>query len=371
MTPDPPPSSSDGQPLPPRHRPSLDNLGKDTTEMDLWSFEDDLELGDAPAKSGPVQPARSPGNEIPAPRERRVLKARDPGKPLEGPSPPSGGERIQMNINKSRPPSPSGSPPAGFSRTESEFDDLEHWEDTPKGPQIDELPAAPVLEPVLEITPPESVEATVEETIIPSTIPTEAEDDEFSPAKRADAKPLSLQPHLKLTKVERVGLIALISLLAAGAIATLVFSLMRLPTESARSKANHFPIKGAMVVVDSAISYWRAPITDGASPEIVRRGTKLLPVLELQVQGGNGAIRVLFRDEEHTAVGDAVTQPVRGQGTLVIPATSGFDDVGMHAAYRTGGSRPWTVEVFEASSETSPGKDFKRLFEMNISTDRR
>jgi hypothetical protein len=43
----------------------------------------------------------------------------------------------------------------------------------------------------------------------------------------------------------------------------------------------------------------------------------------------------------------------------------------MHAAYRTGGSKPWTIEVFEAPSETTPGKDFKRLFEMNISTDRR
>ncbi len=339
--------------------------------MDLWSFEDDLELGDAPSKSGQVPPPRSSGNEIPAPRERRVTKVREPGNPLEGQSPSNGGERIQMNVNKSRPLSHSGTPLMGFSRTESEFDDLEHWDDVPKGPQIDDLPPPPALEPVMETALPEPMETSLEEAVAPISPTSEPEDDEFSPVKRSDAKPLSLQPHLKLSKVERTGLIVLLGLLVAGGLATVVFSLMRLPTESARSRTNHFPIKGAMVVVDSAVSYWRAPITDGSSPEIVRRGTKLLPIVELKVQGDTGAVRVLFRDEERTAVGDAVTHAVRGSGTLVIPATAGFDDVGMHAAYRTGGSKPWTIEVFEAASETSPGKDFKKLFEMNISTDRR
>jgi hypothetical protein len=349
----------------------LDKLSKDTTEMDLWSFEDDLDFGELPTKPGPSPSARSSSGEIPKPRERRVTKVREPGNPLEGSSPSNGGERIQMNVNKSRTPIHSGTPPVGLSRAESEFDDLEHWDDVPKGPQVDDLPPTPVLEPVLATTTPEPSEAPVEEAVAPSPPPAESEIDEFSPVKREDAKPLSLHPHLKITKAERIGLIVLLSLLAAGGLATVVFSLTRLPTESARTRTNHFPIKGSMVVVDSAVSYWRAPITDGTSPEIVRRGTKLLPVLELKVQEGSGAVRVLFRDEERTAVGDAVTQAVRGPGTLIFSATAGFDDVGMHAAYRTGGSKPWTIEVFEAASETSPGKDFKRLFEMNISTDRR
>jgi hypothetical protein len=303
-----------------------------------------------------------------------VTKAREPGNPLEGPPPSNGGERIQMNVSKSRPSGQSSPLPTRLSRTESEFDDLEHWDDVPKGPQITDLPAAPEL--VLKTASPEPVEIPAPESAVVVTpvssepVP-ESEDDEFYPVKRDDAKPLSLHPHLRLSKVERIGLIALLVLLATGGLATVVFSLMRLPTESSRTKTNDFPIKGAMVEVESAISYWRAPITEGSSPETVRRGTKLLPVLELQVRGDSGAVRVLFRDEERTAVGDAVTKAVRGAGTLVIPATAGFDDLGMHAAYRTGGSKPWTIEVFEAASEASPGKDFKRLFEMNISTDRR
>ena len=54
-----------------------------------------------------------------------------------------------------------------------------------------------------------------------------------------------------------------------------------------------------------------------------------------------------------------------------LAATAGFEDIGMHAAYRTGQSKSWSVEVREAPSEDSPVQDFKKLFEMSISTDRR
>ena len=276
-----------------------------------------------------------------------------------------------MNVGKPRPSGQPAVPPTGLSRTESEFDDLESWDDVPKGPQIDDLPAPSILEPPVEPAPAEATETTTEPEEAPSAPGVETDDDEFSPVKRADAKPLSLNPHLSLSKAERFGLVILTGLLLAGALATVVYSLKRLPTESSRDRINDFPIKGAMIEVESAASYWRAPITDGSAPETVRRGTKLIPVLELQIRGGKGAVRVLFRNEDRTAVGDAVTHAVRGSGTIIIPATAGFDDLGMHAAYRTGGSKPWTIEVFEAASETAPGKDFKKLFEMNISTDRR
>jgi hypothetical protein len=54
-----------------------------------------------------------------------------------------------------------------------------------------------------------------------------------------------------------------------------------------------------------------------------------------------------------------------------VAATAGFEDVGMHAAYRTGQSEPWSVQVYEAPSEDTPGPAFKKLFEMNVSTDLR
>jgi hypothetical protein len=43
----------------------------------------------------------------------------------------------------------------------------------------------------------------------------------------------------------------------------------------------------------------------------------------------------------------------------------------MHAAYRTGQSKPWTIQVLEGPSETAANAEFKKLFEINISTDRR
>lgn len=372
MTPDPPSPSPDGPQLPPRHRPSLENITKDTTELDLWAFEDDLEMEDATPKPPRTSTSRASGGDLPAPRERHVTKPREAREPLED-SRPAGVERIQMNVNKSRQ---SGTPSAGpvtILKPESEFDDLENWEDVQKGPQIEDLPEAPLPKEIVEpaAAPVAASEPEQQAPTVEAATPEKADDNEFSPVSRSNAAPISLRPKMGLSKLERIGLIALLVLLAGGGLATLVISINRLPTESARVKAADFPIKGGKVTIESATSYWRAPITDGTSPEIIRRGTVLLPVIDLRIKEGSGAIRVLFRDDGGAVVGDAVTRAIRGAGGLVIPATAGFDDLGMHAAYRTGGSKPWTIEVYEAATEDTAGRDFKKLFEINISTDRR
>ena len=62
---------------------------------------------------------------------------------------------------------------------------------------------------------------------------------------------------------------------------------------------------------------------------------------------------------------------VSGGAPIQFAATDGFNDPGMHAAYRTGQAKPWTIEVFEAPSEDSAAGEFKKLFEMNIASDRR
>jgi len=373
MNPDPSPPPSNDPSLPPRHRPALGNLAKDTTELDLWAFEDDLESGEDSVKTAPVPTPRSPGADIPAPRERQAPKSRQPTAPLEN-GRPAGSERIQMNVTKSLQRNQPSAPPTGLLKPESEFDDLEHWDDVPKGPEIEELPPPPPQEPV-EIPKPEAV-STAEEESGPAQAeateaPQETEDDEFSPVNHGNAAPVWLRPHLRLSKAERIGLVSLLVLLLAGGIFALVVSSKNLPTETERAAAKDFPIAGSKVTVDSAVSYWRAPITDGPSPETFRRGTRLLPVLDLKISKGSGAVRVLFRNEERTVVGDAVTRAIHGPGNVVIAATAGFDDLGMHAAYRTGGSKPWIIEVYEAASENAAGRDFQKLFEMNISTDRR
>lgn len=378
MTPE-PPSSSEGTSLPPRHRPTLGDLAKDTTELDLWAFEDDLELGEEIEAPRPQDAPRKSSREIPAPRESQGGKTRESeNRPSVKPS--GGGEdRIRMNINKvgkkARPEGPVGGP----AKPERDFDELENWEDTKiEEPEFAELPAELPAGKAAEMPAkaalpemPAAVEALPEIFTAPSPDEPDTSEDEFSPVIRENAMPISLRPHLGLSKVERIGLISLLVILLLGGGAIFLISLNRLPSEAEKASANDFPIKGSQFTITSATSYWRAPITDGPGADTFRRDTQLLPVLEFAVTGGQGAVRVLFRNDERTVVGDAVTRPVSGSMTMKIPATAGFDDLGMHAAYRTGESKPWTIEVYEAPSENAAGKDFKKLFEMNISAVRR
>ena len=160
-------------------------------------------------------------------------------------------------------------------------------------------------------------------------------------------------------------------LLVGGGATIFLGSLNRLPTEAIKAESTDFPIKGERVTISAATSYWRAPITDGPDADTFRRGTELLPVLELTASGGPALIRIFFRDQEGATIGDAMTRKIDGEGVVKIPATAGFDDPGMHAAYRTGESKPWTVQVWEITSgDASSGKS-EKLFEMNVSTDRR
>ncbi len=337
--------------------------------MDLWALDDDLELPDEVEKeeAAPVSPG--PGKEIPAARERDPKRSRDadPGaKKSEEP----GDESIRMNVNKAGVRKRSSVPISGPATPESDFDDLEHWEDVKLEPVMEDIPD--MGEPIRIEPEEEPVMVAEEPAEVVEPPPAEADsDDEFSPAMRKDAVPVSLRPHLNLTKAERIGLIALAVLIFGAGFSFFLISLYRLPTEAVKAESRDFPIKGGHVTITSALSYWRAPIREGPDADTFRRGTVLLPVLELGVNGGPAAIRVLFRNEDQTVIGDAVTRSVAGADRLTVAATAGFDDLGMHAAYRTGESKPWTIEVYEARTEDASGKNFEKLFEMNISTDRR
>lgn len=368
MTPN-PPSSSDGSSLPPRHRPNKGNLSKDTTEMDLWAF-DDLEAPQAPV------PAASKAGEsvVPPPRTSEKQKSAK-NKDAPAPKGPGNPELIQVNVSKARSKSKAAGSSNRTSKADSDFDDLDHWEDT--APILAVVPAIKAPEPnALEpeksfISPmPVAVEE-ISSPAAPVTEPGANDGDEFSPVIRANAVSISLRPHLGLSKAERIGLSALLVLLLLGACFFMVYSLNRLPTESVRVKANDFPIEGKNIRIVSAESYWRTPVRDGKNSDTVRRGTEFMPVVKLTAGSGNAAIRVFFRDHEKEAIGDAVTRSLKEGQTLEIAATAGFEDVGMYSAYRTGESKPWTIEVYEAPSVNSANPDFKKLFEMNISTDRR
>ncbi len=359
MTPK-PPSSSEGSSFPPRSRPNLGDFVKDTTELDLWAF-DDLD----PEEVAPKPPAPPASTGIPGPRDSRKKKPLAAVESTEPPPTPlvTGKDSIRVDVSKEAP-----TPPSDLAEPRTEFEDLDdpdHWtENEPSAlsihPSLINAPAAP--DPTHE--------SEVAETSVESTPPA-GESDEFSPATPENAKPVSLVPRMGLSKLEWLGLAALGAILLVGGGVVFFNSIHRLPSGVERLKAGDFPVKGSHVAILSAETFWRAPVTEGKNAETFRRGTQLLPVATLNSSSGPAAVRVFFRDEEGRVMGDAVTRTIQPGVPLEIAATAGFEDLGMHAAYRTGQSKPWTIQVLEGPSETAANAEFKKLFEINISTDRR
>ncbi len=350
----------------------MGNLAKDTTEVDLWAFDEIQPLED----EEPEKASKGPGPGVPAARPSK--KPSDKRKPGEGdPAAPGGtaaakaaADSIKVNVGKTRPVSQSGTI-TGQSKPGSDFDDLDHWEDveTESPASAAELVPMPVkleLAPVLQPEP--DTVSEVEATPPPEAVAT---DDEFSVPVKPNVAPVSLRPNLGLSKIERLGLFSLVGLLVVGGIVLYYNAIHGLQSGSKRVVKNDFPIPGKHLAIRSAESYWRAPVTAGGVQDTVRRGTVLIPEVLLKPEGGPAAIRVFFRNSDGDLVGDAVTRSVQTAADIRVAATAGFEDIGMHAAYRTGQSKPWTVEVREAPSENSPVQDFKKLFEMDISTDRR
>ncbi len=355
----------------------MGNLAKDTTEMDLWAFDDLDPLEDTP----PAEPPKTTRLGIPVPRDRENPAGEKVKKPSSAeritPRQDSGGsDDISVNIQKrggkSRSPGAATvqTSSSGQSKPGSDFDDLDSWEEsvpameTPKS--LGEMPVSKESEHHKPQPQPMAVEA------IPSLPPVAADDDdEFTPHMRDDIPPVSIRPKLNLTRIERAGLIALLAILVVGGAVFYFNTISRLPTAAARVKENDFPIQGDKISVRSAVTFWRAPVTSGTNVDTVRRDTLLIPVVDFATSGGPAAIRVFFRDSEGELVGDAVSRSVRGEMKFQFAATAGLDDLAKHAAYRTGQSKPWTIEVREAPTADSPTTAFRKLFEMNIASDRR
>lgn len=344
----------------------MGNLAKDTTELDLWAF-DDVEPA---AEDTPAQPPPAAAPATPSPRDSGKKQQRPwPDSPL----PPVSSEKssIRVDVTKKLPKAQLAGPRTGQVQPGSDFDDLDQWDepqaDTVLGEISEEIPVAPVSAP-----PQPSV--VVELPPAPAPAPPTPEPDlhdEFTPHAPENAVPISLRPHLRLSQVERIGLGTLLALLLIGGAVIFFNTIHRLPSGSQRLKANDFPVKGQHIVILAAYTYWRAPIFEGKNVETFRRGTQLLPVVKLTSSGAPASIRVFFRNSDGEVIGDAVTRTLTPGPPLEVAATAGFEDVGMHAAYRTGQSKPWTVQVDEAPAADSPSSDYKKLFEMNVSTDRR
>lgn len=362
-------SSSGDSSLPKKHRPSLDDLSQETTERDLWDLSDESDEAAGPAADTEEPPPAADAPPLPAPRKAEIPKSK---------SKPAGNEAadsdlIRVNVNRPKPKVRRGIQAQGPGTTEDVFDDLDKWDEseasaTPEGhletpePPAAATPAAAENEPAPAPSVPEAPET--------PAAPAAEDADEFTPRAPAGATPVSLQPRLSLSKIERIGLVALaVVLIAAGGLAYW-FSISRIPSGDDRLTARDFPVRGAVATVTAAETYWRAPVAGGPEAEKVRRGTLLIPVIELKTENKPAVLRVVFHDDTGAAVGDTTTREIRSE-TMTVAATAGFDELGMHAAYRTGSIEPWTVKVLEGRPGATRGEDFAPLFEIEISALRR
>jgi len=360
----------------------VDNLSKDTTERDLWDLDDLLLDGDGPAPRAAIEPIRRVG--LPTAPEPKPSQAKSadskagPAVPILNARPNvvrriSKAERSRSPLASTASSGVEAPEPQAYgdpNAMESAFDDLEQWE-SPAGP-------APVAAPVEEEFADLSDEA-AQPAAVPSatgaaaaprdmavTAPPPAaaqpaapaaadSDDEFAPHGSPTAKPVSLLPSLKLSLFEKIGLACLAIILLGGGIWAYRSTISRMGGGTS-DQAIRFPVRGAHVAITGVKSYWREPM----KPEIVRRGVMLIPVVEITVSG-QGAIRVLFSNDMGSDVGDPMIREVSGETTLVIPATVGFEDAAMHAAYQAGLTRPWHVKIAEAKSANAAGSEFKDL----------
>jgi hypothetical protein len=335
-----------------------------TGDGDLWDFDDDPEIPDEKPVQAPISEDsdetddRDASNPVPitvTPRGPR----RDSMPFKQAPSKKKSSDATPGEIGSSADPAASRrtrkGDPSGRKPQRDAFDDLED--------QLDEDQPEPVSQPAPDPQP----EPPVQTDATPSTpevIPVIKKDPEPAPAIEAEErKPLS--------KVEKIALLSFLFLILAGGLFFIANSIGDLPEESKPLTEKDFPIKGAKLETHGIKSYWRDPVLSGPNADTVRRGTIIIPVVELKVSGGPAAVRIFFRDANGDTVGDAVSRPVKGESSLVLPSTAGFNEPGMYAAYRTGETKSWKVEVFEGPSAEAPGSEFKKLFEIPISTHRR
>jgi len=172
-----------------------------------------------------------------------------------------------------------------------------------------------------------------------------------------------------LSRIEKISIIAIAAILLIFSVLSTLYFTKKIEIQPIGAHKLKLPIKGEIFTVSSVQTYWREPITQGDDADIVRRGVRLVPVLNLHIEGSSGAIRILFLDSQDTLVGDSVSHAISGKQTLSINATDGFADIGMHAAYRTGENPSWIIHVLEGPSVGAPITQFKTLFKTEISAD--
>ena len=354
--------------------PPNKNNGVATREASLWNLDDEESVESLPPKIiGSFGEGIPPANLARVPRvltglaNEKQPQLSQANEELAGPPDHSNNDTKLNIVQRNHTPWPSTQTDEikNFSR---EFENLENWVDDGGGVTGKEVEDAIKLA-ALEVPPSmeqQLPEEAPKEAVEPASVAPEA-----SEVPRQTLAQAVARRHSDYSMLEKFGTAALIFALLAVLAGILIYSATRLPVESMKSREVEFPITGKHVTVRSAKTYWRDVVQSGPQADVVRRGTRMLPILEMSCAGGPGVLRILFRDENGDSVGDNITRQLTGEGNVTIAATAGFNDVGMHAAYRTGESKPWKIEVYEGGEVNVTGDGFIKLFEMDISTERR
>jgi hypothetical protein len=366
------------EPEKPRHksqpkkaRPLLGHASQAGMESDLWDLEKEAQDSPDGARAESAAPLEADESRGGAARKwvsvsvEKDTSHKNEKRKMTG---------VSLDIHPKGVARTAEQPPIPARRVEAEFSALDDWEEEAPVPAEN---AKRSEEANLVATDPDLV---LEGEDVPVDLEPNAKVEEVITTEKPELPngedvPTSSEPAAKpvapMRLMEWAALAVLALVITALAIGAYFWSIHRLPKKAPRWQQISFPMKGERFEIKNATTYWRAPVTEGPDRDPIRRGTSLMPVIELEVAGGPAALRVIFRDDQGRGVGDPIIRSITTSGKFALAATAGFEDPGMHAAYRTEELEPWVVEVSEAASAGSSGSDFSLVMKMNISPDLR
>jgi len=158
-----------------------------------------------------------------------------------------------------------------------------------------------------------------------------------------------------------MALVALV--LLTGAIGFPIYAFKQLPVEKKEAVMPDFPVRGEFVQVKSVRTYWRhRNKNDRAKNNVV-----VLPVVNIELEGGTGGVRFLIEDESGTIRGDNTTLSVKdgkfnnGSTSYELTCTDGFEEQGLYEGYSVEETDFWVLRILEATSRNSNADDFKEI----------
>ena len=369
--------------------PKLSKTQQESTEQDLWDLDDDIEVPEDPNSSSPPLPAKKTSKSLIQSTKPSERKAGIPPAPDQKTTSPKTGNKpagkkktaakktgARKAAAKKSPSKKAAAPSRPVKKTPKahDLDELDSLDD------LDETKTSDANEPTAKkefksklsttaLAKEEKLAAEEKETAPKEQAPEKKPDSEEieAGAEEKESTPFSFSTY---SKTEKLSVCILAAVLLLGGILSVIYFSNKVPTKPIIAEAIDFPVEGKRISITDAVSYWREP--NIANGDIVKRDTKLIPVLDISLTAKKPtALRIFFRNDTGDVVGDGVTREVTGETKFSVPATAGFDDIGMHAAYRTGGSPPWFIQVYEGPDINASREQFSKVLEMEISTDRR